>query len=199
MMSIAAPGNREHKRLLFHSNEFRSFQKASPRNKVCLRGQIVCAIQRLLVVSGEVLSIVLLWQVLQPKMDFELFIKDNCFLPETVDIKVNSTLIFKNTDSIQHTIRCKGSASFPEFVLEAGRSSKFKFDKPGRYEISEADIGDMKVTTILSHLPRLASHQLCIVLCSALWRQRNKRTKTFQSETTSRPARRRNFSQSRNF
>lgn len=78
-------------------------------------------------------------------MEFELFIKDNCFLPETVDIKIYTTVIFKNTDSIRHTVRCKGHAYFPILVIDAGRSSEFTFDKPGRYEITEADLGDMKV------------------------------------------------------
>ena len=81
-------------------------------------------------------------------MEFEIFIKDNFFLPENVDIKTNTAVIFRNTDDIKHTIRCKGHAYFPSLHLEAGASAVFKFDKPGRYEITEAGKGDMKVKYI---------------------------------------------------
>lgn len=82
-------------------------------------------------------------------MEFEIFIKDNCFLPETVDIKTNTNVVFRNTDNSKHTIRCKGHAYFPVMQIEAGRSAPFTFDKPGRYEISEVGLGDMKVNTVL--------------------------------------------------
>jgi plastocyanin len=79
-------------------------------------------------------------------MEFELFIKDNSFLPETVDIKINTTIVFKNTDLVRHTIRCKGNVLFSSISVEPGRAARFTFEKPGRYEITEADIGDMKVS-----------------------------------------------------
>ena len=83
------------------------------------------------------------------EMEFEIYIKDNCFLPDNTDIKINTKVFFKNTDSIRHTIHCKGHAYFPSLIIEAGHTAVFNFDKPGRYEISEAILGDMKVGNIL--------------------------------------------------
>jgi plastocyanin len=87
-----------------------------------------------------------------------VYIKDNSFLPDTVDVKVNTTVIFRNTDSIAHTIHCKGHATFPSLSVGPNRSASFEFDKPGRYEISAADMGDMRVSILsFSRFPCLFS------------------------------------------
>lgn len=83
-------------------------------------------------------------------MDFEIFIKDNAFLPNSVDIKTGTKVVFMNEDRVKHNIHCKGHANFPTLSIEVGRSAQFYFAVPGRYEISENGIGDMKVSDFVT-------------------------------------------------
>jgi len=79
-------------------------------------------------------------------MEFEIFIKDNAFLPNSVDIKTGTNVVFMNEDRVKHNIHCKGHANFPILSIEIGGSEQYYFAVPGRYEISENGIGDMKVS-----------------------------------------------------
>lgn len=78
-------------------------------------------------------------------MMFEVIIKDNSFLPETVDIKTNTEVSFQNEDGVQHKIHCKGSFNFPSLTIDAGGSKRYKFANPGKYLISDISHGDAKV------------------------------------------------------
>jgi len=78
-------------------------------------------------------------------MEFEIFIKDNAFLPISVDIKTGTAVVFINTDAVRHEIHCKGHANFPLLSMNPGEFRHHVFSLPGRYEISENGIGDMKV------------------------------------------------------
>ena len=83
-------------------------------------------------------------------MEFEIFIKDNAFLPISVDIKTGTAVVFINTDAVKHEIHCKGHANFPLLSISAGEFQHYVFSLPGRYEISGNGIGDMKVR-VISH------------------------------------------------
>jgi plastocyanin len=80
-------------------------------------------------------------------MTSEIYIKDNTFLPNSVDVLTSTTIVVYNEDSVKHEIRCKGHPNFPVLSVDSGSSAKFKFAVPGRYEISEIGIGNMKVST----------------------------------------------------
>lgn len=79
-------------------------------------------------------------------MEFEIFIKDNAFIPDIVDIKTNTTVIFRNEDSVQHTIHCNGCTNFVPLFVKAGKPERYVFSTRGKYLISDAGFGDMKVT-----------------------------------------------------
>ena len=79
-------------------------------------------------------------------MKYEIFIKDNAFIPDTVDIETNTEVIFRNEDCVQHTIHCKGNINFPMISLNAGKSERYTFGMPGKYMISDSGYGDMKVS-----------------------------------------------------
>ena len=81
-------------------------------------------------------------------MEFEIFIKDNAFIPDTVDIKTYTTVIFRNEDGTQHNIHCKGSMNFPLLTVNAGKSERYMFGIPGKYMISDSGYGDMKVSAV---------------------------------------------------
>lgn len=87
-------------------------------------------------------------------MEFEIFIKDNAFIPDTVDIKTNTTVIFRNEDGTQHNIHCKGSMNFPLLTVNAGKSERYMFGIPGKYMISDSGYGDMKVSAALFAISR---------------------------------------------
>jgi plastocyanin len=83
-------------------------------------------------------------------MEFELFIKDNAFIPEVVDLKVHATVVFKNVDSVKHVIQCKGHSLFAPISLPIGATRKFTFEKHGKYLISEQGNESMKVCLLIN-------------------------------------------------
>ena len=63
---------------------------------------------------------------------------DKCYTPNTVQIKVGGTVIWKNVDTAAHTVTSgKGAVSdgiFDSGMIMAGSSFDHKFDKTGTYD-----------------------------------------------------------------
>lgn len=88
-------------------------------------------------------------------------------MPISVDIKTGTTVVFINTDAVRHEIHCKGHANFPLLSVDAGEFAQYVFSLPGRYEISENGIGDMKVRahTEFIHICRSHASSSCLSQC----------------------------------
>jgi|SRR3989344_767524 len=59
-------------------------------------------------------------------------ISDFSFQPQEIMINAGTELIWKQDDSVKHTVVSAGA--FESNVLSKGDEFKFKFDKPGTYE-----------------------------------------------------------------
>jgi hypothetical protein len=86
--------------------------------------------------------------ILLMDVNFEavVYLKDSTFIPDYADINVNvGPVIFQNSDSILHTIQCRGIRDMSELVIPPGKYAEISFPSPGRFEFSSTVYGLMKV------------------------------------------------------
>ena len=63
---------------------------------------------------------------------------DKCYTPNTVQIKVGGTVIWKNVDTAAHTVTSQKvptpDVAFDSSIVNGGASFNHKFDKAGTYD-----------------------------------------------------------------
>ncbi len=60
-----------------------------------------------------------------------VFIKDFSFIPKTLNVKVGTTVIWTNKDSVSHTIT--SGEDFDSGNLKKGETFSYTFNKPGTF------------------------------------------------------------------
>lgn len=77
-----------------------------------------------------------------PDLPADVDMKNNKFVPETYEVEVGETVVWKNLDSIGHTVTpfdsdkwgTEGSGNDPSDYMNAGDTYSFTFTEPGTYE-----------------------------------------------------------------
>jgi plastocyanin len=79
-----------------------------------------------------------------------IYIKDESFLPDVIEIKVNTLVLFRNEDRITHNVECKGFLKFGTISVGQNSEESFCFESPGRYVLNGQNITNMKVSFFIS-------------------------------------------------
>ncbi|MCX6678595.1 MAG: cupredoxin domain-containing protein [Methanothrix sp.] len=70
---------------------------------------------------------------LEQQVGYNLNIKDNSFLPSTLNVPVGATVEWHNQDGVQHTVTSDIQGLFDSGVLMPGKKFTFTFNAPGSF------------------------------------------------------------------
>lgn len=83
---------------------------------------------------------------MESQSDTVIYLKDNSFIPDLANIQAEmGSAVFYNSDSMSHTIHCRGIRDLSELTIAPGKFVEITFPSPGRFEFSSTGYGLMKV------------------------------------------------------